>query len=356
MKRIKFSSFTLLALFVATSSAFAQETQTRVVDEVVAVVNNDVITLSRVKREIKDAVESIVQQQGKTRAEAQKLVDEKQGELIANMITEELLIQKAKDLGLDKDVDDRVNQRMLDLMKQYNLKTVDELYALMEKSGADPKAVKDNWRREETREQVMQREIQAKVYWAFTPKELKDYYNAHLDKFTKPETVSFSELFLGFAGRSESAVRDKSVELYRQLKAGGNFDQIAKDNGDRGVITQGLGKVENAKVAELSPKLAALKNVKVGDFTSPFELDQLGIVILRVDGRQQASDESQFNENAVRMAMLTERLPEAQKKYFAELRENSYIKIGDVYKPLVNPILNADQAPAPTREKGKGSN
>ena len=56
------------------------------------------------------------------------------------------------------------------------------------------------------------------------------------------------------------------------------------------------------------------------------------------------------------MAMLAERLPDAQKKYFAYLREDSYIKIAEVYRPLVNPILNADAPAAPTKEKGKGSN
>jgi peptidyl-prolyl cis-trans isomerase SurA len=351
MKHIKLSSLALFAVLAACTGAFAQETQTRVVDEVVAVVNNDVITLSRVKREMKDAVDAFVAQ-GKSREEAQKMVDEKQGELIASMVTEELMLQKAKDLGIEKDVDDRVNQRMVELMKQYKLKTVDELYAMMEKSGADPKDIKENWRREETRDQVMQREIQSKVYWSFNGKELKDYYDQHKDKFTKPETVSFSELFLGFAGRNETAVREKAAELYKQLRAGADFAQIVKDNGDRGVITQGAGKVEQVKADELGPKLAGLKGLKAGEYTAPFELDQVGMAILRVDAREQASSESAFNENAVRLAMMTERLPEEQKKYFAKLREDAYIKLSQTYTPLVAPILFADDR----KEKAKSSN
>ena len=41
-----------------------------------------------------------------------------------------------------------------------------------------------------------------------SPEELRDYYDKHKDKFTTPETVSISELFLGFAGRDEAAVRE----------------------------------------------------------------------------------------------------------------------------------------------------
>src|ERR1035437_361748 len=122
-----------LFLFVVIAvPAYSQETQTRVVDEVVAQVNDGVITLSRVKREMKDIVDGEVQN-GKKREDAQKMVDEKQGELIANLINEELLVQKAKDLGLDNEVDAAINLRMADLMKQYNLKTVEQLYAEMEK-------------------------------------------------------------------------------------------------------------------------------------------------------------------------------------------------------------------------------
>ena len=74
-----------------------------------AQVNDGVITLSQIKREMKDAVDSFVQQ-GKTKEEAQKMVDEKQGEMIANLINEELLIQKAKELGVDKDVEEQIQE------------------------------------------------------------------------------------------------------------------------------------------------------------------------------------------------------------------------------------------------------
>ncbi len=353
MRLIKISGVAFMTVLAVGSSAFAQETQTRVVDEVVAVINNDVITLSRVNREIKGAVDAFVQQ-GKTREEAQRLVDEKKGELIANMITEELMIQRAKENGLDKDIDDRVNQRLVEIMKQYDLKTVEELYAMMEKSGVDPKEIKENWRKQETRDQVIQRELQSKIYWEPDGKKVKEYYEKHKEKFTKPETVSFSELFLGFAGRSEAVVRERATQLYQQLKAGGDWAKIVRENSDEGLITRGAGKLERLNVKELSDKISGqLKDVKVGEVTSPFELDQMGIAILRVDAREQAGSESVFDDNAVRMAMMFERLPNEQKKYLAKLREESYIKIGDAYRPLVNPILFADDRRDDSKDKSK---
>jgi len=125
------------AFLLASLSVFGQETEEKVVDEVVAQVNNDVITLSRVKREIKSIVEAD-KQQGKDPAASQKLVEEKRGELIANLINEELMLQRAKELGIDKDAEAEVNQRFLQVMKENNVKSIEALYQEMEKAGVNP--------------------------------------------------------------------------------------------------------------------------------------------------------------------------------------------------------------------------
>lgn len=113
-------------LLLGFSFISAQETEVRVVDEVVAQVNDSVITLSRIKREKKFVIESYIQD-GKTRQEAERLVNEREGELIANLINEELMIQKAKEAGLDQDVDATLNQRFVEIMKQNNVRTLDAI-------------------------------------------------------------------------------------------------------------------------------------------------------------------------------------------------------------------------------------
>ena len=339
--------FSRISLYIFISlvfgvSAFAQETQTKVVDEVVAQVNDGVITLSRIKRETKMIVDTYVQE-GKKREVAQKEVDEKQGELIASLINEELLIQKAKDLGLENEVVATINQRLKEIMDNYKLKTVDALYAEMEKSGINPQELKETWRKQATRDKVLQKELQSKLYWLPNGKELKDYFDKHKEKFTKPETISISEVFLAFAGRDEKAVREKAKLIVSQLKAGADFSKIAKEN-DPGVVTDGIGKAENLKVADLSEQLVkTLKGLKTDDISEPFEADQLGMVILKVDARALPSNESVFDENSVRMAMMSEKLPDEQKKFMAKLRQDAYIKISDSYRPIVNPILFADE-------------
>ncbi len=351
MRHIYSACLLIAVIFLVSFSASAQETQERVVDEVVAVVNEGVITLSRIKRESKAIVETEVQQ-GKTREVAQKLIDEKQGELIANLINEELLVQKAKELGLDSEIEASLNQRFLQIMKQYNMKTLDALYQEMEKTGVNPQEIREVWRKQAVRDMVLQKEVQSKEYWKPSGKDLKAYFEKNKVKFTKPETISISEIFLAFAGRDEAAVREKAKQLVIQLRGGADFGKVVTENSDRQDAAKTKGKVDTMSLKDLDEKFAAaLKDVKAGGYSDPIEVDQIGINILRVDERSQASSESFYDENAVRMAILAEKAPTAQKEFMASLRQDSYIKISESYRPIVAPILFAEERKEKTANK-----
>jgi len=195
---------------------------------------------------------------------------------------------------------------------------------------------------------VVRKEVYAKEYWSSTPKDVKEYYEKHKEKFTKPETITISEIFLSFAGRSEASVRQKAADLIAQLKGGADFAKVSADNSDRKTPPQVVN------VTELDEKYAKiLKDVKVGAITDPIDIDQVGINILRVDARSQASSESEFNEGQVRTALMQERAPEALKKFMAGLRGDSYIKLSDSYRPLVAPVLFAEERSTPKPKTDK---
>lgn len=347
MKRINSAIFTIAILFLTGLSAFAQESELRVVDEVVAQVNDGVITLSRVKRETDIIIESLVAD-GKTREQATTETNAKQGELIAGIINEELLLQKGKEIGVEADADAAVNQRFVEIMRQQNLKSLDALYDAMAKQGLDPQTVRENWRRQIIKDLVMRREVDAKVYWGWTSKDIKAFYEKNKDKFTKPESLTISEIFLSFAGRDENAVRDKAKLLIKQLREGGDFAKIAMENSDRPDVKDTKGSVGVVTVPELRrinekfvPVLAA---TKVGGISEPVETVE-GIEIFRLDDRKDASKESVFDEGEIRNAMTLDMIPEERKKYLVSLRGESYIKINDTYRPIVSPILSAEVKP-----------
>jgi hypothetical protein len=216
----------------------------------------------------------------------------------------------------------------------------------MRKQNIDPLDIREMWRKQIVRERVIQREVQSAEYWRPNATELKAYFEKNKAKFTKPETISFTELFLGYAGRpDEASVLAKAKELVAEIRKGGSFDEIAKNNADKPIVAPDTnGKTEKANADTLNDVLKGpLKATKIGDVTEPIVINELGVLILRVDTREAASSESFFDENAIRAAILQERFPEAQKKFFVSLREEAYIKISDTYRPIVAPILFSDE-------------
>lgn len=352
MKYISSAILLVAFLFVANTPIFAQETEIKVVDEVVAQVNDGVITLSRVTREMKGVVDSLVQE-GKTREQATAEVESKKADLIASLINEELLLQKGKEMGVESDVQAQINQRFAEIMKQQNIKSVDILYKEMEKTGVDPQEIREVWRKQFTKDLVLQREVDSKLYFGWTQQEIKNYYEANKAKFTKPETVTVSEIFLGFAGRDENAVREKAKQLVAQARAGADFAKLAVENSDRPEVATNKGKAGTINVKELDEQFKKpLESVKVGGVTDPIELVE-GIEILRVDERSKASSEAFYDETEVRKAMTYEKIPDERRKFFSTLHAESYIKLNDTYRPLVAPVLFAEERKSDEKKPGK---
>jgi hypothetical protein len=329
----------IAVLVLSAVSAFAQESEAVVIDEVVAQVNDGVITLSRIKREMKNSVDSLVAQ-GKTPEAAKAEIEAKKGEIIASLINEELVMQKGKEIGVDAQVDIQINQRISQIMKEGNIKTLDALYQEMEKANVRPDEFRDNLRKQLTKDMVYQRDVDQRVYHGWSNAEIKAYYEANKAKFTKPETVTISDIFLGFAGRDPEAIRKKADQLIASLRAGGDFAKAAVENSDSPNVAQTKGVVGTFPVKELNENVSnVIKNVKAGEITK-LETEE-GIEIIRVDARTNASAESVFSENAVRSAMTYEKIPEQRKTYLKDLRKEAYVKISESYRAMVMPHLPA---------------
>jgi hypothetical protein len=345
VKRFNSAIFLIAILFLTVFTASAQETDLKVVDEVVAQVNENVVTLSGIKREMRDIVALLIES-GKTRQQAEAEVESKKGELIANFINEELLMQKGKELGIEADVDAEINARLSQKMKEMNLKSVDKLYEAMRNANLDPDQIRETWRKQLTRDFVLQREVDSKVYFGWSTKEVKDYFEKNKSKFVKPETVSLSEIFLSFAGRDEATVKTKADQLVKQAREGADFTKLVIENSERDDKQQtkgSVGKFTYDQLKEINEKLVApVKATKTGSVTDAIILDE-GIEILHVDERAVASTESVFDENEVRRTMTLEKIPAERKKYFVTLREESYIKINETYRPMVAPLLFAEE-------------
>ena len=186
-----FAAFAALIIFALSGSAFAQEGEMQVVDEVIAQVNDDVITLSMLKRETKERIEAL-KQSGMTEQQATEQVAQRQAELIATLINEKLLLQKGKELDLANEIEGEVNRRMLQIAQEQGINSIEKLHQAMQQSGLNPEEVRRTMRSEMMKQAVFQNEVDRRVYLGFSSDEVKKYYDSHLDKFRKPEGVKLS--------------------------------------------------------------------------------------------------------------------------------------------------------------------
>ena len=339
MKFINSRLIIIAVILLGSFSARSQETDINVIDEVIAQVNDSVITLSQVNREMKNAIDSFVAQ-GKSQKEAKTLVENRKGQMIANLINEELVMQRGKELGIN--VNERVNQEFVRRMEQLKLKTIDELYKMMRQQNLNPEEIRKGWTKRFTIDTVWNSQVDQQVYWKSTDKEIREYFNKNQKKFFKPATITISEIFLSFAGRNQNAVRAKAKQIVAQLRKGGDFTQAVLDNSDRPDAATKKGKAGTFDVPTLDVKFAKpLEKLKVGEISDPIEMD-IGIEIIKVDARTKAVNSANFNEDLVRRAILTEKLPEARKKFMRGLKDDAYVKIRKSYQALVNPYLKDD--------------
>ncbi len=353
--RLKITGLALVILVLALSlaaPALAQEGETRVIDEVIAQVNNDVITLSMVKREMKEAITGL-QQNGKTEQQATEEITRRQPEIIASLINEQLLLQQGKELGLSEDVEAEVNRRMLDVARGQGIKTIEGLKEAMRASGFDYDAVRATMRTEIMKQAVMSRDVDARIFYGLSNEELKKYYEAHKNEFKKPESVRLSEIFLSLAGKSEAEVKATADKLIAQARGGADFGQLAVTHSERMqngklIAPETKGEVGLFEVPNLRDNIAAaIKDVKAGGISEAIRYDE-GFQILKVTERTAGSDTPTFNETRVREAITAERGEKERVAYMEKLRKGAFIKISEAYRASVTPFLGTGATPAST--------
>ncbi len=359
LRRARVWSFIFAALaftFLAAPQASAQEEAApQVVDEPIAQVNNDVIMLSQLKRQMIDFKEALVKQRGMTEQQAEEELKKRQPEIIANLINEQLLLQRGKEMPrMTEDIEAEVNRTMLGEAARMGIKTIEELDTRMRAEGLSPEEIRQTLRTQYMRQAVLSREVDAKIYYNLSNDEVRKYYDAHRDKF---QGVTLSEIFLSRAGRSEADVRAKATQIVAQARGGADFGALAAANSEReidgarvaektkGRIEDDKGKLKWFLISDLHASFgAAVKDMKAGQVTDPIISDD-GVTILRVNDRDDA-----FKEQQVRGQIVEERRDKEREIYMNTLRKDAYINVAKDYKEAVLPLLKIEpETPANTK-------
>src|SRR5438034_10938763 len=173
--------FLIIAFMFAPLVARAQEGEPVVVDEVIAQVNDGVVTLSQLKREMKERVDTL-KQNGMTEQQAKAEVQAHKADLIFILISEQLLLQKGKELDFTEKVEAEVNKRMLETAKENNINSMDKLCEAMTQAQLSCEDVRRTLRTEIMKQAVFENEVDSKLFYGFSSDDLHKYFDAHKEK------------------------------------------------------------------------------------------------------------------------------------------------------------------------------
>jgi peptidyl-prolyl cis-trans isomerase SurA len=317
-----------------------------VVEEIVARVNNDIITRSEYNRSREQAKQEL-QQQDPTNADRE--FAEKEKNVLRDLIDQQLLLQKGKDLGITGDTE--LIKRLDEMRKQMNLETMEDLEKAAEAQGASFEDFKQNLRNQIITQKVIGQEVGQHL--ALNKDEEKKFYDAHRAEMEQPEQVRLSEILIvpqlatkptvGADGKpappSEAeaeaalaAAKAKAEDVLDQFHKGAKFVDLSKKYGDGPGSKEG-GDLSYFKRGTLSKDLEdKVFTMKAGDVTDVIRSKQ-GYMILQVTEHQAAGIPTLKEiEPKIQDALYMQKLQPALRAYLTTLREEAaiYYKTGYV--------------------------
>jgi peptidyl-prolyl cis-trans isomerase SurA len=326
----------------------------QVVEEIVTRVNGQIITLSEFQRS-KDLLKDEVKQQDA--ANADKAYAEREKDVLRDLIDQQLLLQKGKDLDITGDTD--LIKQLDQMRKDMKLETMEELEKAATAQGISYEDFKQNMRNQIITRKVIGEEVGQHL--SMTKDEEQQFYNEHRNEMEQPESIRLSEILVApkmpaadksaAAAPAQNSAADspasdaakaddaaalaaaeaKANDLLKQIRAGASFEDTAKKNSDGPSASQGgdLGAFKRGTLAkELEDKTFAMK---AGDVTDVIRTKQ-GYVILKVTSHQMAGIPPLKDvQDKVQNALYYQKLQPALRAYLTKLREDAYIDYKEGY-------------------------
>src|SRR5579862_4063342 len=206
-------------MFLYAAGAAAQE-KGKIIEEVVARVNSDVITRSDLESARQQLVEEVTQScTGCTAAEIQDKVNAADKDLLRDLIDNSLLVQRGHDMGIDVETD--VAKRLDEIRQENKLESMEELEKRVEQSGKDYQDFKNQVQDQLLQQEVIRREVVSKIIVDHA--EVLKYYEDHKQEFERPETVVLREIYVSTKDKNDAdipALQKKAEGLVQRVRAG----------------------------------------------------------------------------------------------------------------------------------------
>ena len=308
----------ILGLVLAGGPGFAAA---QVVEEIVAVVNDDIITLSQFK-EYHDSVYGMLRQQFEGEA-FDKQYEKTKGELLNTMVTDLLLLQSAKQMQFN--VNEQVKAALNNIKQENGIDSDEQFKAALQRQGMDydqfVKQVEDNL----MRQALILSEVDRAI--VVDEAEVVRYFREHPQEFVEPEAYKLRGIYLGSENASRETLEARKQEISGRNTPGADFAALAGEMSDSPLKeNQGdLGLIEKGHLDKTLEQ--AVENLKPGEVSSWVQAKN-GWYLLKLEEKRESRPRT-FEEvkKDVEQKLFLEQRTKKLDEYMKRVKEKSYIKV-----------------------------
>ena len=319
-KALRRLSFLILVTSLWLEPLFAAE----VCNRVVAVVNNEVITLYELNNRMKEMT-GVTPDELKVKSEA--MYRDAQQKILELLIDEKIAQAKIKELRIQ--VSEKQVDNYLEKLKRDNQWTQEDLVAGLEKEGLSYEKYRERIKRDIERAQLIEYEVRSKII--IRDEAIQKYYEENKGTFGVAEKVQLAGIFLMRKNlKSEEEMRElyrKAQEISAKLKAGADFSQMAGTYSEGPGAKQG-GDLGQFTVDHLEPGLkSVVEALPEGGISDPLVRPN-GIQIIKVVKKQTGKIRSQEEmKEAIYGILYQDEVNTRYQNWIKELRENAYTRV-----------------------------
>ncbi len=296
--------------------------QAQVIEEIVAQVNNDIITLSEVRTQFQVQIQQL-KSMNLPQDQYDKQYQVIKKDLLNAMILDILLLQKAKELDLN--VAEQLKGNLQKIKQDNNFTSDDDLRRAIEQSGMPY----DQWLKQFEdrlrREGVLYMDVDRSI--VLDDSEIVNYYKLHPQEFTVPTEFGLHAVYLASAGKNPEALAAQKQEIDAKLKAGTPFDDVAATLSDS-PVKELKGDLKTVKKGEIDKTLEqAVEKMKTGDISPWVEAKNGWYLIKLVDKKESRLQTFTEVKDQVQQRLYGEKRQKKMDEYMTQLKERSYVRI-----------------------------
>src|SRR6266478_4247972 len=300
----------------------------KTVEEIIARVNNEIITRSEYVKARQSAAEEAKSecQNRCTPEQLQTAIEDRQKNTLRDLVDQSLLVQRAKDMGVS--VEPELIKRLDAIRTDNKLASMEDLEKAVSGQGMNFEDFKNNIKNSLLTQRVISSEVGSHI--SISDEEVNKYYEAHKTEFVRPEQVALREIVVSTEGKKPEDLPDlkkKAETALKRVQDGEDFGEIAKRLSDGSTKSQG-GFLGIYKRGELSKELEdKVFKMKRNELTEVMETKQ-GFLVLQVLEHYDEGEQALAKvKNEIMDKLYSARMEPAMREYLKTLREQSYVII-----------------------------